>query len=93
MISRGASVCFIFFITIIGLKFLPIIFESTGKMHPLLQDFLAVVMDFVQLLMNPRGCVIFLYAISLKSLRSPRYVIAQALSMSMDWIIDDYTHM
>ena len=36
-----------------GLKFLPIIFESTGKMHPLLQDFLAVVMDTMTTHINP----------------------------------------
>ena len=36
------------------LKFLPIIFESTDKMHPLLQDFLAVVMDTMTMHINPQ---------------------------------------
>ena len=36
-----------------GLKFLPISFQSTGKMHPLLQDFLAVVMDTMTMHINP----------------------------------------
>ena len=37
-----------------GLKFLPIIFESTGKMHPLLQDFLAIIMDTMTMHINPQ---------------------------------------
>ena len=37
-----------------GLKFLPLIFWSTGKMHPLLQDFLAVVMDTMTMHINPQ---------------------------------------
>ena len=37
-----------------GLKFLPIIFESTGSMHPLLQDFLVVVMDTMTMHINPQ---------------------------------------
>ena len=37
-----------------GLKFLPIIFESAGKMHPVLQDFLAIVMDIKTMHINPR---------------------------------------
>ena len=35
-------------------KFQPMTFESTGKMHPLLQDFLAVVMDTMTMHINPQ---------------------------------------
>ena len=37
-----------------GLKFQPIIFDSTVKMHPPLQDFLAIVLDTMTMHINPQ---------------------------------------